>query len=67
MGCQNKNQTWLTGWKAIANYFGVYWRTVQKWHKIYSMPVLRTPTGQPTNTPQELDAWMIEMNKKNGS
>jgi len=54
---------WLTGWKTIANHFDVGWKVAKRWHKLYKMPILRTPEGRPTNTPQELDLWFIEFNR----
>ncbi len=51
----------LNGWKEIASYFGRGVRTVQRWEKVFGMPVHRIGTGRGENVhafSEELDGWL---------
>jgi len=51
----------LTSWKEIANYLGKGVRTVQRWERLFGLPV-RRPKGKNRHAilaiPEELDAWL---------
>jgi len=50
----------LDSWKSIARHLGRSCRTVQRWHRIYGLPVLRVggKTGSVFAFAHELDLWM---------
>lgn len=54
---------WLTGWKSISNHLDVYWKTAKRWHKLYHMPILRTPEGKPTQQSEVIDEWLRGFNR----
>jgi hypothetical protein len=51
----------LSGWKAIASYFGVEPRTAQRWASLHGLPVQRYPgqKGRVFALPEELDRWRL--------
>jgi hypothetical protein len=50
----------LTSWKEIAQYLGKGIRTVQRWERLYSLPVRRPGDNHHAilAIPEELDAWI---------
>lgn len=57
----------LTGWKSIAQHFGVSVRTVKRWHYEHDMPVLYTPTGMRLADPDDLKCWIQDNGNKKES
>ena len=56
--------SWLTGWKCIANYCGVSVTTVKRYYKIHAMPIQKLPTGKPQAKKEDLDSWVLEISFK---
>lgn len=58
---RNEPPHFLSGWKEIANYLGKGVRTVQRYERMFGLPV-RRPAGKPWGsvlaTKAELDGWV---------
>jgi hypothetical protein len=58
---RTKTKQILSGWKEIANYLGKGVRTVQRYERVFGLPV-RRPAGKPSGsvmaTIAEVDAWV---------
>lgn len=56
--------TLIVGRQDIMNALNVSsWRTIQRWKKIYSLPVRHLPNGKPHIIPEELKSWLIHFDK----
>jgi|SRR5215831_6042183 len=59
----------LNGWKEIANYLGRGVRTVQRYERLFGLPV-RRPAGKPWGsvvaTPGDIDAWVARTPVRDG-
>lgn len=55
---------WIRGWQGIADFFHVQSKkTVQNWHNILAMPILRTPGNVVMAQPKELEQWLKRFEK----
>jgi hypothetical protein len=50
-------------WRRIAEFIGCEAQTARKYHKLYGMPVYRTPGGVPVAFPEQIKLWMVRFNE----
>ena len=56
---------WLVGWSEIARYIGKSARTAQRYWRNDGLPVLRDCGGRPIALREQINKFIIDMNRRN--
>ncbi len=58
-----KDDIEIRGWDEIGHYLNCSGRTVQRWEKLFNLPIKRTKTGRVYALKSELDKWKKNLDK----